>query len=155
MRPDQARRGARRGIVLPLALVVLIAVALLAALMFDAASEELRVARFDVGRVRAASAMDAVLADLIGSPGDSDLAAMQVGGAKRATIAAGDVSTAVTMQVLGGSLLRLTVVASVTSGRVRARQGTVAFVRMVTDSTTGVRTIRLRPLAGWWRSPLP
>ena len=155
MRPDERRHGARRGIVLPLALVVLVAIALLAALMFDAAGEELRAARFDVGRVRTASAMEGALADLIGTPGDSDLAAMPMGGAKRAIKVAGDVSTAVSMQAIGGSLLRLTVVASVTSGRVRARQGTVAFVRMVTDSTTGVGTTRLRPLAGWWRAPLP
>jgi hypothetical protein len=136
-------------------LVVLVAIALLAALLFDAGVEELRAARSELVRVRAASAMDGVLADVIGTAGDSALEAMPVGGSQRATFAAGNDSTDVSVQAIGRSLLRLTVVARVTAGRTRARQGTVAFVRLVADTTGGVRTIWMRPLASWWRSPLP
>ena len=99
--------------------------------------------------------MEGALTDLVGTPGDSALEAMPVGGSRRATIPAGSDSTTVTVQSIGGSLFRLTVVARVTAGVARARQGTVAFVRLVADTSGGVRTTRLRPVAGWWRSPLP
>lgn len=99
--------------------------------------------------------MEGALADMIGAPGDSAFEAMPVGGSRRATIPAGYDSTNVSVQAIGGSLFRLTIVARVTAGRARARQGTVAFVRLIVDTTGGVRTTRLRPIARWWRSPLP
>jgi hypothetical protein len=134
---------------------VLVAVALLAALLFEAGAEELRSARSDVARLRAASAMEGALSDFTGTPGDSVLEAMPVGVSRRATVSSGPDSTDVSVQAIGGSLFRLTVVSRVVAGRARARQGTVAFVRLVIDTTGGVRTTRFGPIAPWWRSPLP
>ena len=140
---------------LPLALVVLVAIALLAALLFDAGLEELRAARSDLARVRAASLADGALAGLIETPGDSALETLAVGESQRTTVPAGGDSAELSVQPIGGSLLRVTVVARVANGRSRTREGALAFTRLTVDTVGGARALRLRPLAGWWRSPLP
>jgi hypothetical protein len=135
--------------------VVLVAIALLAALLFDAGVEELRAARSDLARVGAASLAEGALAALIEAPGDSALETLAVGGSQRTTVPAGGDSAELSVQPIGGSLLRVTVVAHVATGRSQTRQGALAFTRLTVDTMDGVRTLRLRPLAGWWRSPLP
>jgi hypothetical protein len=142
-------------VVLLLALVALLAVVLLAALLFDSGLDEVRSARADFARARAASDMERALADLMSAPPDSALAAMPVGRSRAAVARSGFDSTSTTVQPIGHSILRLTVTAHVTVGGARARQGTVAFALLASDTVAGMGTPRLRPIGGAWRFPLP
>ena len=155
MRREPPTEGGRRGFVVALALLVLVAVALLASLLFEAGIEELRAGHADLARVRAASLVEEGLADIVAPPADSTLAGMPRGGWRRRTSATGNDSTLLSLQALGGSVFRITVESRVIAAGARARQWTVAFVRLTVDSAGGRRTFRMRPIDDWWRSQRP
>jgi len=154
-RPDSRAGPGRRGIVLPLALLVLVAVALLAALLFDAGVQEVRAARGGVAAARAMAALERALADLMTAPLDSAVLAPTPGTVTRTVnVGPGD-SADVVVQAIGRGTVRVVIRAGAREARARAAEGVVAFLRVVADSSEGVPVLRLRPLPGWWRAPLP
>src|ERR1019366_5613880 len=97
---------ARRGFVLPLALFMLMVMALLVALLLEGAVQELRIARGDVAGARAQAAAGTALADFFASHPDSALLARPRGFIASGSNTAGADTTRVTLQSLGNGTLR-------------------------------------------------
>ena len=148
-------RGPRRGFALPLALFLLLLMAMLVALLFDGALQELRSARGDLAAARAQAAAETALADLLVSLPDSALLARPRGALSATVIASGSDTTRVSLQSLGGVLLRGVASARVWTAGLRADAVTMAFARIVPDTAVGPGALRFRRLPGWWWAQLP
>lgn len=156
--PDPGRSGAsgaRRGFALPLALFLLLLTSLLVALLLDGALQDVRIARGDLALVRAQAAAGSALADLLSSSPDSTLLTIPRGASVRSTTVAGADTTRLTVQSLGGGMLRVTSVARTWSGGVRGDASNLGFVRVLRDSSGPPGTLRYRRIPGWWWAPLP
>jgi hypothetical protein len=140
---------------LPLALFMMMAIALLTALLLDGAVQELRSARGDVAAMRAEAAAGTALADLLASRPDSALLASPRGAVATGSVAAGADTTRLTIQSLGNGMLRVTAGARAWSGGVRGDASTLGYVRIGPDSSGPPGTLRFRRLPGWWWSQLP
>jgi hypothetical protein len=145
----------RAGFALPLALFVLLVIALLAAALLEGAVQELRTARGDVAAARAAGVAGSALTDLLGSRPDSALLGRPRGSASTYAIVAGAETTAVTVQSLGAGTVRVVAAARVWSGGARADAAELGFARIVADSAGPPGTLRYRRLPGWWWAQLP
>jgi hypothetical protein len=150
-----AGRVERGGFVLPLALFMLMVIALLAALLLEGAVQELRSARGDVAGARAQAAAGSALADFLASRPDSSLLARPRGVTSAGSSPIGAETTRVSLQSLGNGLLRVTAGARVWSGGVRGDAANLGFVRIVPDSGGPPGTLRYRRLPGWWWAQLP
>jgi hypothetical protein len=155
MRAADHMGTSRCGVALPLALLVLVVVALFAALLLDSALQEMRTARGSTAASRAQSALESALAATITEPVDS-IGAQLVAGASRDRVwsTSGD-SVAVRVQSLGGSLRRVVATATAVTGSARAVAGAVAYLRVTDDSASAGGDRRLRPVIGWWWSTNP
>ncbi len=149
-RPDQ-----RSGFVLPLALFMLLVIALLAAILLEGAVQELRTARGDVAGARAAAAAGSALTDLLASTPDSALLNRPRGSASTSIVVAGAETTSVTVEALGAGTVRVITAARVWSGGARADASALGFVRIITDSAGPPGSLRYRHLPGWWWAQLP
>ncbi|MCX5766263.1 MAG: hypothetical protein NTZ43_03430 [Gemmatimonadetes bacterium] len=139
MRPN-IRRTPRGGIALPLVLIVLVTVSMFAALLLDATLQEVRTAAGRTAAMRAQAAVETVLAAMLGATVDSGWVQHPV--------------------PLGGSevtsLFRVSAQARSREGQARARGGAVTFFRLEADTVAAASGQgRLRPISGWWWSPLP
>jgi hypothetical protein len=153
MRPAHPDR--RGGFVLPLALFMLLVVALLAAVLLEGAVQELRTARGDVAGARAAAAAGSALTELLASAPDSALLNRPRGSLSTSIVIAGAETTSVTLGPLGGGMVRVVAAARVWSGGARADASALGFVRIVTDSAGPPGSLRYRHLPGWWWAQLP
>jgi hypothetical protein len=144
----------RRGFALALALLALIVISMLVALVLDAAVQEIRVARGDLGAARARAASETETAALLASTPDSALLAMPRGGATRQVRVSGGDTVTITVQALGGARLRAVVAARSWAGGVRADAGSVVFLRIATDTAAHGAGLRMRRFPGWWWAPL-
>jgi Tfp pilus assembly protein PilX len=156
--PDRARRtrrGKQSGFALPLALFMLLVIALLAAILLDGAVQELRIARGDVAGSRAQAASGSALADMIAARSDSAVLARPRGAIYSASSGAGAESTTVTMQSLGNGLVRASASSRFWASGVRGEASSMAFVRIVPDSAGPPGTLRYRRLQGWWWAQIP
>lgn len=145
----------RRGFVLPLALFMLLVIALLAAILLEGAVQDLRAARGDLAGARAAAAAGSALTDLLGSRPDSTILVRPRGAVSVSVAGAGPETTTVTQQSLGAGTLRVTAAARIWSGGAHADALLLGFMRIVTDSAGPPGTLRYRHLPGWWWAPLP
>jgi hypothetical protein len=147
--------GSRRGFVLPLSLFMVMVAAMLVAVLLDGALQELRTARGDLAAARAQAAAGTALTDFFGSLGDSALVAAPRGTVATITTGSGPDTIWVSIQVLGGSLFRVTATARAWAGAIRADASMLGFARVATDSSghAGARTFRRLP--GWWWAQLP
>jgi hypothetical protein len=150
-----ARPSKRRGFALPLALFMVLVIALLAAILLDGAVQELRIARGDVAGSRAQAASGSALADLIASRPDSAMLGRPRGAMTSSSSGSGAESTTVSLQSLGNGLVRATASARYWSAGVRGDATNLAFVRIVPDSTGPPGTLRYRRLPGWWWAQIP
>lgn len=146
---------ARRGFVLPLALFMLMVMALFVALLLEGAVQELRIARGDVAGARAQAAAGTALSDFLASHPDSALLARPRGFFASGSSTAGADTTRVTLQSLGNGMLRVTASARVWSGGARGDAANLGFVRIVPDSSGSPGSLRYRRLPGWWWAQLP
>jgi len=145
----------RRGFALPLALFMLTVIALLAALLLQAAVQELRIARGDVAAARAQAAAGSALSDALGATPDSATLALPRGATSISLAAAGAETTRVAVQALGNRVVRITVAGRVWSGGVRADAGQVGFARVIPNLLGPPGTLRYERLPGWWWAPIP
>ncbi len=146
---------ARRGFALPLALFMLTVIALLAALLLQAAVQELRIARGDVAGARAQAAAGSALADALATAPDSAILTLPRGATSVALVATGAETARVAVQALGHRVVRITATARAWSGGVRADAGTLGFVRVVPNPLGPPGGLRYERLPGWWWAPIP
>lgn len=152
---ERARPRPPRGIALPLAVLVVVAVAMFAALLLDASLQAVRSSRAGLSATRAQSALETALATALAAPVDSAGRSLPAGAARDSSwVAAGD-SVHLRVQSLGGSLRRVLAATSAGAGAARGAAGALVFVRVVADSAGPVVRWRLRPVSGWWWSPNP
>jgi hypothetical protein len=148
-----ARR--RRGFALPLAFFALVVLALLVALLLDGAVQELRASRGDVALARAQAAAESALADLLSAPADSAVVALPRGDMRESLLLHSGDTVRVTVQALGGGLVRVvTTVRSWFLG-IRADAGTLALLRVFSDSLAAPPALRFHRLPELWWAPLP
>jgi Tfp pilus assembly protein PilX len=150
-----AARARRDGFALPLALFMLTIIALLAALLLQGSIDELRVARGEVAAARAQAAAGSALADVLAAIPDSAVLARPRGTITPTVIAAGPETTRVSVQSLGGGLVRVTAGARVWSGGVRADASNAGFFRIVADPAGMPGSLRYQRLPGWWWTQIP
>jgi hypothetical protein len=151
----RARPDPRGGFVLPLALFMLMVIALLAAVLLEGAVQELRTARGDLAGARATGAAGSALTDFIASTPDSAVLNRPRGSLSTVVAIVGAETTSVTVQPLGAGTLRVVAAARVWSGGARADASALSFVRIVTDSAGPPGSLRYRHLPGWWWAQLP
>jgi hypothetical protein len=149
----RARR--RCGFALPLAILALIVLALLVALLLDGAVQQLRGSRGDVALARAQGAAESALADFLSAPVDSAFAVLPRGGVRPSLLIDSGDTVRVSVQALGGGLLRVVTTARTWSLGVRADAGTFALLRILTDSLAAPPALRFRRVPGLWWAPLP
>jgi len=152
--PEPART-ARRGVALPLALFVLLLLALLVALVLDSAVQDLRIARADVGVARAEAAVESALADLLAAPVDSAFLVLPRGAARQSVATVGGDTARVAVQPLGGGLARVVAMVRSSAAGVRADAGAVVLLRAERDTTAHLGGLRFRRLPEWWWVPIP
>ena len=150
-----ARAFPRSGFALPLALFMLTIVALVAMILLQGSVEELRVARGEVAAVRAEAAAGSALSDELVTAPDSVALARPRGTITLSISVAGAETTRVARQSLGAGLVRVTAVARVWSGGMRADASSVAFFRIVADSAGTPGSLRYQRLPGWWWAQIP
>lgn len=151
--PGACRR--RRGIALPLALLVVLVVAMFAALLLDASLQAVRSGRAGVSASRAQVAVETALAAALAAPVDSGGRSMAAGAAWDSSWAATGDSVHLMVQSLGGSLRRVVATATAGAGDARGAAGALVYVRVAADSAGAAVRWRLRPVSGWWWSPNP
>jgi hypothetical protein len=125
------------------------------ALLLDGAVQELRTSRGDLAAARAQAAAGTALADFFASGADTALLAAPRGAAATSTRAQGAETTRVSLQALGGGLLRVTATARFWSGNVRADAVVLGLARLSADSAGDPGRLRVRRLPGWWWAQLP
>lgn len=145
----------RRGFALPLTLFLLMVVGLLVGLLLDASVQELRVARGGLVAVQAQAAAESAIAGVMASPADSGLWTAPRGQARLSLIASARDTVRVTVQALGGGMVRVVADARAWSGAIRADSRSIAFFRLRADSGRGAAVPWLRPLPGWWWAQIP
>lgn len=146
---------ARRGFALPLALFMLTVIALLAALLLQGAVQELRIARGDVAGARAQAAAGTALSDALAVAPDSSILTLPRGGISLGLSGSGPETARVSIQALGGRVVRITATARAWSGGVRADAGNAGFARVVPDPLGPAGSLRYQRLPGWWWAPIP
>ena len=147
--------GRSRGFALPLALLALVVLALVVALLLDGALQELRASRGDLALARAQAAGESAFADLLASPVDSAVVELPRGAARESVAAGGADTVRVTVQALGGGLVRAVFAARSWSGGVRADAGTLAWLRVAPDTGPPPAALKYHRLPGWWWAQIP
>ncbi len=147
--------ASRSGFALPLSLFMLLTIALLVALLLDAALQELRASRGDLAAARAQAAASSALADFLSSRPDSALLSRPRGAVTSSLSVAGADTTLLSLQSLGGGLVRCVANAHSWSFGARADAATIAFVHVLPDSNGAPGALRFRRLPGWWWAQLP
>lgn len=146
MRPRSAPAG-RGGFAVPLAVLIVIALAFLTALMLDAAVAEFRSGEAWLSESRAAAAAETASAEALATRLDSAVLLVSAGTVVLRRVQTGADSVSTILQVLGPGLARLTVFATNGAGRLRAIAGRQIFVRMAPSPDTPGE-VELRPLMG-------
>lgn len=147
-RPDRARRG---GFAVPIAIVMLIAIALLAALMIEGAVAEVKTGGAVSAQSRIDAALETSVAALMANRLDSaGVAAAPPGSVVSQSATSGADSAIAAVQLLAPGLAKLRVVVQSRPGSVRVIAGRIAFLRIVPDSLHPGE-LKLEPLApNWW-----
>ncbi|HVT38374.1 MAG TPA: hypothetical protein VHE78_04995 [Gemmatimonadaceae bacterium] len=153
--PSHASHASRAGFALPLALFALVVLTLLVGLLFDGSVQEVRVARGQVATARAQAMAESAFADLLDSRADSSLLLATRGIARQSSLAGRGDTAFVVLQALGGGTVRVSITARAWSGAIRADVGTVAFLRVLRDSSGPPGALQYRRLPGWWWAPIP
>jgi hypothetical protein len=132
-----------------------VVLALVVALLLDAALQELRASRGDAARARAEAAGETAFADLVSAPVDSAVLLLPRGAARESVLASAGDTVRVTVQSLGGDLVRAVFAARSWAGGVRADATTLVWLRALPDSGTPPAGLRYRRLPGWWWAQIP
>ena len=111
--------------------------------------------RGEVALARAQAAAETALADLLASPSDSGFITRPRGTTTDSVFVRASDTVRVTVQALGGGMVRVALAARAWSRGLRADAGTLAFLRAIPDSGTGPRIFHLHRLPGFWWAPLP
>ena len=146
MRLRSALSG-RGGFAVPLAVLIVIALAFLTALMLDAAVAEFRSGEAWLSESRAAALAETASAEALATRLDTAVLLVSAGTVVLRRVQTGVDSVAASVQVLGPGLARLTVFAAIGMGRLRAIAGRQIFVAMI-PSPGAPGEVELRPLAG-------
>jgi hypothetical protein len=141
--------------VLPLALLVLLAIALLVAILMDIAVQELREGRGDLVSARAEAVVATALADFLAAPAAADFAAWPRGATSQSTTVIGADTAQIMVQALGGGLARVLVAGHAWMGGIRADAASMAFVRAFVVGSGTPPPLRFRRIPGWWWTPIP
>lgn len=146
MRPRSTPAG-RRGFAVPLAVLIVIALAFLTALMLDAAVAEFRSGDAWLSESRAVAAAETESAEVLATRLDSAVLLVSAGTVVLRRVQTGVDSASTILQVLGPGMARLTVFVTSGTGRFRAIAGRQIFVRMALAPGTPAE-VELRPLPG-------
>lgn len=134
----------------PLALGVLIALALLAALFLEASLADLRAGRASLGSARAAATAEEALERALASRLDTAAASRPVGTLLLEYRTGGVDSVSTTIRRLQPGLAEVQVRVRVRSGGFRVVAGRQVYVRLRADSLSAGELV-LRPIPGhWW-----
>lgn len=155
MRRDSRAQSARAGgFALPLAVMLLVAVSLIAALLFDAALGLLRTGAADLGQARAESAAETALATTLALRLDTSALSVQPGSTLVTTVSAAPDSTTTTVQRLAAPFARIVSRAYVANGHFRVSVGRIGIVVLTPDSAVAGE-LQLRPARGPWLVTVP
>ncbi len=143
-------RSTRSGVAAPIALAVLIALALLSALFIEASLADRRAGRAALGAVRASAVAETALERGLAYRLDSAAASGPVGAVLLHAQIGGVDSVETTIRRLQPGLMEVRVRVSTRSGGFRVVVGRVAHVRLRPDSLAPYG-LALQPLPGhWW-----
>lgn len=153
MCPRNGPQG-RNGFAVPLAILIVVALALLTALMLDTAVAEFRGGDAWLSAARAVAAAETAAANGLGARLDSAALQMPAGTVVLSITEPESGSALVTVQILAPGLARLTVFASTGTGRLRAIAGRQVFVRIVAAADVpGELVLTPLPGPGWAAIP--
>jgi Tfp pilus assembly protein PilX len=145
--PDRLTRA---GIAAPLAVIMLIAVALLGLLMMEGALNELRTGAAAVAESRVAARAESALAQALVQPLDTSALSRPPGSVLLEEASASPDSTILRIAALGQGLVRLTVRVSSGDRHLRVYAGRIALLGLRTDSAVPSQ-VRMVPIkAHWW-----
>jgi hypothetical protein len=146
-RPDGASRA---GFAAPLAVTMLIAVALLALLLIEGALGEVRASSATAAEARVAAAAESGLADLVARRFDSTVLALPSGALVwQGALPSAD-SVIGRVEVLGAGIARLVITARSGNAKLRVIAGIRGFVTLAASPTLPGAVV-LAPLAdNWW-----
>jgi hypothetical protein len=145
--PDRADRA---GFAAPLAIVMLIAVALLALLMLEGALGEVRSSSAVASEARVVGKAESALAGMLGRTFDSTAASFPAGAVLAQESTGGVDSVHAVVQLAGGGVARVVVRVRSTGGAIRVLAGRQAFAALRPHPSLPGELI-LAPLAGnWW-----
>jgi hypothetical protein len=144
----------RRGFAVPLAVLVLIVLALLAALGIDAALGALRTGDAASVEARAVARAESGLAKAFVQPLDSAARRLAAGSPLFAFVDPEIDTVIVRAQVVEPGVTRVTATAVARRGRFRGIAGRYAFATIVADSPSSAGAI-LRPLPTRWWTAIP
>jgi Tfp pilus assembly protein PilX len=147
-------RRARDGFALAAALVVVIAVALIVAMVVDAAGARARMAAAELDAVRRTSDVESALAAAMGARVDTAAARARAGLVVAHVGSGAPGSAAADIEAIAPGLVRVVAALQPSSGIVRGLIARVAFARIGPDSARA-GTLRLIPLPGGAWAPVP
>ncbi len=145
----------RAAFALPLALIALVAVALLVAILLDAAVQDLRVGRGDLGGARADAVAETALADFLVAPAAAGFGSSPRGSITQRTVVVHADTADLTVQVLGGDMARVVVAGRAWTNGIRSDAASVAFVRAFPSGAGAPPPLYFRRIPGWWWTPAP
>ncbi|HVZ48471.1 MAG TPA: hypothetical protein VG916_06790 [Gemmatimonadaceae bacterium] len=140
----------RRGFAVPLAVLVLIVLALLAALGIDAALGALRTGDAAAVEARAAARAESGLAKAFVQPLDSAARRLAAGSALFTVVESDPDTVVVRAQVVQPGVVRVTATAVARRGQFRGIAGRYAFATIVADSAPMAGAILRRLPSRWW-----
>jgi hypothetical protein len=149
-----ARRTRRLGVALLLALVAVVVVSLVGSMALDAALQDLRLSRASRAQLAAAMRVDSVLATWRDAPIDSGWLRAATGSATTSRSAVNSDTLTLTIQRLGGQMLRVVASSRSRSGGRRGDAAASLLLLIVGDSAAP-GGLRLRRAPGWWWVPDP
>ncbi len=142
----------RSGLALPLALMALVVVALMGAMVLDAALQDLRLARAGRAQITAQGLAESALAPQVEGATDSSWLRAAPGSVRQQKVAVGRDTITLTLLRLGGRFVRVSSAARSRVGGSRGDAGMVAYL-LITGDSAGA--LRLQRVPGWWWAPDP
>jgi hypothetical protein len=143
-------RSVRTGFAAPLAIVMLIAVALLALLMIEGALGELRTGSAVASEARIAGKAETALAALLATTFDTGVVSLPAGTVVLDETTGGADSIRSVIQLVGGRVARVLVRAHSATPGIRGFAGRQVFVKLRPNPAAPAELV-LEPLAGnWW-----
>lgn len=153
-RHKRVHRKRAGGFALPLAVMLLVAVSLIAALLFDAALGHLRTGAAELGQARAESAAETALAAALAVRLDTSTASLAPGALLVSSVSPGPGAASTFVHKLASPFARVVIRAQFAGGHLRVSAGRVAIVVLAADSAVPGE-LRMRPAGGPWLVAVP